>query len=290
MLQILNKSGQKKYLLVYILLVTATTTFAQRWEVGGLIGGTNYLGEISKEPNIINTNLGLNLWGRYNISRHFSYRFGLGYGTINGHDSLTPANESRGLGFRSRIWEFSNIIEFHYRPFGLEHPRNKRSTFYVLTGLNLFYFNPQTFYNNKWIDLQPLGTEGQFLEGGSGPYSRISVSVPMGIGYKYKYKRNWIIGFEVGYRYTYTDYLDDVSGLYPDFEQLRDANGITAVTLSDPTVSDNNIGDARSSKNDMRGDNHLNDWYAFAGITISYRFINSRCWGTYKKKRFNLVD
>lgn len=289
MLQVLTKENNKKLFLVGILLVSFLSTNAQRWEIGGLLGGTNYLGDIAKEPNIRSTNLGINLWGRYNISRHFSYRFGLGYGTIDAHDSLYPSNENRGLGFRSRIWEFSNIFEFHYNPFGLIHPKNKNSTFYVLTGVNLFYFNPQTQYNGEWVDLQPLATEGQNLEGGSGKYSRVSVSIPIGMGYKHKLDRHWIVGFEIGYRYTYTDFLDDISGNYPNLEELRDKNGIAAVNLSDPSSSVS-IDQSRSAKNDMRGDPHLNDWYAFAGVTLSYRFVTIRCWGTSKKKRFNLVD
>lgn len=76
MLQILKKERAKKTLLVVIIIISsALTLVAQRWEIGGLIGGSNYLGDITKEPNINNTNLGVNLWGRYNISRHFSYRY-----------------------------------------------------------------------------------------------------------------------------------------------------------------------------------------------------------------------
>lgn len=288
MLQILKKERAKKTLLVVIIIISsALTIVAQRWEIGGLIGGSNYLGDIAKEPNINNTNLGVNLWGRYNISRHFSYRFGLGYGTIDGHDSLYPSSKSRGLGFRSRIFELSNIFEFHYNPFGLIHPKNKKSTFYVLSGLNLFYFNPQAQINGDWINLQPLATEGQNLDGGKGKYSRVSVSIPMGAGYKHMISRNWIIGLEVGYRYTYTDYLDDVSGNYPDLEELRAKNGLTAVTFSDPSVSNADPSLSRSAKNDMRGDAHLNDWYLFAGVTLTYRIVNIRCWGTHKQTRIH---
>lgn len=287
MLQVLKREKLRKYTLILLLISTSLTVTAQRWEIGGLFGGSNYLGDIAKEPNINNTNLGVNLWGRYNLSRHFSYRFGLGYGTIDGHDSLYPTNQLRGLGFRSRVWELSNIIEFSYEPFGLVHPKNKRSTFYVLTGLNLFYFNPQAKVNDEWIDLQPLGTEGQNLDGGGGRYSRVSVSIPLGAGYKYKLTENWILGFEIGYRYTFTDYLDDVSSNYPDLEELRAKNGLMAANLSDPSITNNNIDQARSAKNDMRGDDHLNDWYAFAGITLSYRIVNIRCWGINKKTRLD---
>lgn len=291
MLQILSiVKSKKKFFLTGIIILTCIASKAQRWEIGGLIGGTNYLGDIAKEPNISKTKLGVNLWGRYNISRHFSYRFGIGYGNIGSHDSLYEANQRRGLGFRSKIWELSNIIEFHYSPFGRAHPKNKKTSFYVLTGISIFHFNPQTYYNGEWVDLQPLATEGQNLEGGKGKYSRVSVAIPLGGGIKHKLTENWILGFELGYRYAFTDYLDDVSGKYPDLAEQQTKNGYTATILSDPSLARVPIGETQSAKNDMRGDPHLNDWYAFAGITLSYRFTPIRCWSYPRRKRFNLVD
>lgn len=288
MLSVLKKAVQLLIVIIYI--TSSNNVTAQRWEIGGLLGGTNYLGDISKEPTISKTHIGINLWGRYNISRHFSYRFGVGFGQISGADSLQPATELRGLSFKSNIWELTNIIEFHFRPFGLSHPQNKKSSFYVFTGINAFYFNPKAHYQGNWVELQPLATEGQNLDGGKGKYSRISVSIPMGAGYKFKFSRKWILGFEVGYRKTYTDYLDDVSGNYPDLVELNKVNGPTAVALSDPSSVNAGVGEIRSAKNDMRGDSHLKDWYVFAGITLTYRIEPIYCAFPPRTRRFHNVD
>lgn len=222
------------------------------------------------------------------MSRHFSYRFGIGYGQVSANDSNHPSGRLRALSFKSNIWEFTNIIEFHYSPFGLSHPKNKNFTFFVFTGLNAFYFNPKTLYNGDWVALQPLATEGQNLDGGKGKYSRISVSIPMGAGIKYMFHPKFILGFEIGYRMAFTDYIDDVSGTYPDLEELRKRNGIAAVALSDPTARAN-TGFSRSAKGDMRGDSHLKDWYIFTGITLAYRFTPIACWNQ-KPKSYNYVD
>lgn len=287
MFRILREQN-KVYLLFTVLSLSFQSTKAQKWEIGGLLGASNYIGDISKDPNIKQTKPAVNFWVRYNLDRHFSYRMGLGYGKVAATDSLYSGNKLRGLNFRSNIIEFSNIFEFHYNPFGRAHPQNKRSTFYVLSGISFFYFNPQGKLNGKWISLQPLGTEGQNLDAGHGPYSKISISVPMGAGVKYKLTPNWIFGFEVGYRYTFTDYLDDVSGTYPSLAELRATNGGAAVAFSDPTSR--TLPQAQSTKGDMRGDPHTKDWYIFSGVTISYRFTPIRCWDTRKRKRFNLVD
>lgn len=279
--------GQSKvYLLLSVISLSFLTTKGQKWEIGGLLGASNYIGDISKDPNIKQTQPAANFWVRYNLDRHFSYRMGLGFGRVTATDSLYSGNKLRGLNFRSNIIEFSNIFEFHYNPFGREHPQNKRSTFYVLSGISFFYFNPQGKLNGKWVSLQPLGTEGQNLDKGHGSYSKISVAIPMGAGVKYKLTPNWIFGFEIGYRYTFTDYLDDVSGTYPNLAALRATNGKVAAIFSDPTSQTKAI----STEGDMRGDPHLKDWYIFSGVTISYRFTPIRCWDTRKRKRFNLVD
>ncbi|MGV3599077.1 MAG: DUF6089 family protein [Bacteroidota bacterium] len=277
-------------LIVTIFIISSNNAIAQRWEIGGLLGGTNYLGDISKEPTLSKTHIGINLWGRYNISRHFSYRFGAAFGQISGADSLQPATELRGLTFKSNIWELTNIIEFHFRAFGLSHPHNKKSSFYEFTRINAFYFNPKAKFNNTWVSLQPLATEGQNLNGGKGKYSRVSVSIPIGAGYKFKFSPKWILGFEVGYRKTYTDYLDDVSGNYPDLVELRTTNGAAAAVLSDPSSINAGAGEIRSAKNDMRGDPHLKDWYVFAGITLTYRIEPIYCAFPPKTRRFNNVD
>lgn len=289
MFRILGKKS-KAYVILTVISLSFLTTKAQRWEIGGLLGATNYIGDISKDPNIRQTRAGVNLWVRYNLNRHFSYRAGLGYGRAAANDSLYKSNTLRDLGFRTTIIEFSNIFEFHYNPFGLSHPKNKNSTFYVLSGLNVFYYNPQAYYSGQWIDLRPLGTEGQNLDDGSGQYSKISLSIPVGAGVKYKLTQNWILGFEVGYRYTFTDYLDDISGTYPNLAELRAKSGSTAAVLSDPTSVNSLLGEGRSTKGDMRGDPHLKDWYIFSGVTLSYRFTPIRCWDNRKRKRFNLVD
>jgi hypothetical protein len=283
---------KKLFSILTVIYFTFNTNklYAQRWEIGGLLGGTNYIGDLAKDPNLSQTGVGINLWGRYNLNRHFAYRFGVGFGKIQGDDAQYKSNQLRGLSFRSNVWELTNIMEFNFEPFGLTHPKNKRSTFYVFSGINLFAFNPQAQYNGKWVDLQPLGTEGQYLDGGKGGYSKISVAIPMGGGIKYKLTPNWIFGFEIGYRKTYTDYLDDVSGLYPDLSELYKKNGAAAVALSDPSTISSSSGEGRSAKNDMRGDSHLKDWYIFSGITITYRFANRSCYYTGKHRKYQLVD
>src|SRR3546814_3997895 len=75
----------------------------------------------------------------------------------------------------------------------------------------------------------------------------------------------------MGYRATFTDYLDDVSGYYPG----------TAALSGDPLA--NYFSDRRLTKvpadtaGIQRGDLLKKDTYLFAVIGISYTFVSSWC-------------
>ena len=72
-------------------------------------------------------------------------------------------------------------------------------------------------------------------------------------------------GIEAGFRKTFTDYLDDVSTTYPGGNLLDMTN--EAIYMSDPLGT--------HSKNMERGNPDKKDWYAFAGITLSFRLSNN---------------
>ena len=73
----------------------------------------------------------------------------------------------------------------------------------------------------QWVDLQPLGTEGQNLSGGK-PYNLIQLAIPIGIGVKVRLPDNFDAHIEIGFRQLFTDYIDDVSGKYPDLSLFDD--------------------------------------------------------------------
>ena len=72
------------------------------------------------------------------------------------------------------------------------------------------YGNPKTSYQGDWVALQPLMTEGV-------EYKRLNFVVPAGVGVKVLINPYLNIIGQVGYRFAFTDYLDDVSMRdYPD--------------------------------------------------------------------------
>ena len=67
----------------------------------------------------------------------------------------------RGLHFRTQIQELSSQIEFNFLPFETGSVLYNWSP-YIFSGISIYNFNPQAENSNgQWVDLQPLGTEGQ---------------------------------------------------------------------------------------------------------------------------------
>jgi hypothetical protein len=75
----------------------------------------------------------------------------------------------------------------------------------------------------EWVDLQELGTEGQHSELQQGdvnygidPYKKLQVAIPFGLGVRFRLNEILDFSFETGFRYLFTDYIDDVSRNYVD--------------------------------------------------------------------------
>ncbi|MEM7372636.1 MAG: DUF6089 family protein [Bacteroidota bacterium] len=204
------------------------------------------------------------------LTRMFSFRVGVSYGEIGAQD-LT-ANDTgrrlRNLHFKSNILEFSGVLVYEFIPdrnFGNEWVGKPHFSPFVFGGISMFHFNPKARYNNVWYALQPLGTEGQHIPGNPiGPYSLIQASVPFGAGVNLRLSEFAGVNFEIGYRITMTDYLDDVSTVYPDFGALTESSGTLAVELSER--SDGNVFLA----GEQRGFSGANDGYFFTMVSLVY--------------------
>ncbi|MFT7229929.1 MAG: hypothetical protein ACI9GO_000389 [Bacteroidia bacterium] len=248
------------YLIVSFLGYTAD---AQSWEFGGMLGGSNYHGDLAYNIVPKETNLSGGVFFKYNINETWSIRPTLSYMKISGADDNFKENTLRNLSFRNNIYELSTIMEYNFRPFS-NKSIHQRSTFYLLGGIAVFLHKPQAKLDNKWHDLPPLMTENQ-------RYSLVQVSLPMGAGIKHAVTSNFIIGIEAGWRMTFTDYIDDVSTVYPA------ALGQEAARFSDRSweVSENNR--SMSNPGDTRGNPDLRDWYFQTALSISYRFTPIKC-------------
>src|SRR5690606_30739356 len=133
-----------------------------------------------------------------------------------------------------------------------------------------------------WLELQPLGTEGQFLplldQGYPRPYALTQINIPFGAGIRYKFTYMIDIGFEVGLRKLFTDYLDDVSSLYPNLRSLELQNP-EAYIMSDRSydiVSPDGGPQFPygAGSGNVRGFSNQDDWYVFSMLTVNFIIDN----------------
>ena len=245
-------------------------------ELGFFAGSSNYIGDLA--PNIVikesQPAIGISI--KKNVSPYFAYGAQMNFGTISGNDNDFKSLSTRNLNFKSNIFEISPQMEFSFFPFAVGINKGK-FTPYLFVGLSVFYFDPKTTYHGDTYRLQPLSTEGQgLIEGAPAPYNLWQVAIPFGGGVKLNIAERWNIAFSSGFRATFTDYLDDVSGTYADKQLIGKKKGNVAMALSDRSGEFNDLYTGLNGK--QRGDSQLKDWYVFTGFTISYIIKQGPCY------------
>jgi hypothetical protein len=142
------------------------------------------------------------------------------------------------------IYAFFGVGVIYHDPKGLVPEYFSRDAFMVDNPIDFTGGASPRYYEleqaGQWVSLRDLGTEGQYFDREQyrdvygkelpTPYSRIQIVLPVGIGARYKLTNNLDISLEIGYRHTFTDYLDDVSREYVDLAGFGDP-------LADPSVA-----------------------------------------------------
>lgn len=243
---------------------------------GATVGASNYVGDLDANFRTINkTDFHIGGFISYRYAPNITLRGMAVYGRVKGDDdnSRDLARFNRNLSFKSYVAEISGhiIIDF----FENSGTYYKRVTYtpYMFGGIGVFTFNPKAEIHGKWVELQPLGTEGQGIVGSDyqpNRYSLIQIVLPFGLGYRYKINRNIDIALEMGLRKTFTDYLDDVSTVYPVDQDLIGNNSFLAYELSDRSGDRGPDIDSGYGPGNQRGDPTDDDWYIFTGIQVSY--------------------
>jgi hypothetical protein len=220
---------------------------AQQYTVIGVsLNSMNYFGDLSPLRRLASTDAsftrpGFGLTYGDHFNAYMTFRAGLSYGRIIADDfdsQDTQVYESltryaRNAHFRNDIIEFSMGWEIDLIPnYKGPYSRPNLTPFIYFGGAVLHHepkaVAPETAPNGNalpqagdWVKLRPLGTEGQYVEGsGVEPYKSIAFAIPLGLGLKFKLPNNFNAVLEFGYRYVFTDYLDDVSGKYVDLGSL----------------------------------------------------------------------
>lgn len=224
-----------RHLTILILsILSLQLSHSQIHEIGIFAGGSNFIGDVGATDYISPNQLAFGAIYKWNVSPRHSWRASLIFSELEGIDvnSDDQRRIQRGYGFSSSLFEVSAGMEFAFFDFDL-HTGKKISTPYIYTGVSVAKHDNHYFLNGV------LTSENT---------ASWAYGIPMVLGFKTAFITGFVLGFEVGARYTFSDEID---GSIPDADYRQQYRF---------------------------GNINNNDWYTFSGITLTYTFGQNPCY------------
>jgi len=276
--------NQKYLLTTVVFFVMLYTAKAQTLELGLSGGGSGYVGDLNQDKLLKISGMNVGGYVEVNLDPYWALGLHYNYGKIRANDATSDNAQfkDRNLNFKTSLNEVSAQVDFNLFNY-FAGGGTKSFTPYIFTGIGGVFFNPQAKYEgipeleNKYYNLRFYKTEGQ-----AEVYKNYAITVPYGVGVKLRLKDNWGLFSQIGYRTIFTDYLDDVSGSYPNPAKWAEYGGSDAESkqllsvkkrLSNPS----NVA-PYGTPGVQRGDFRKRDTYMFVGIGISYTFVSQKCY------------
>ncbi len=265
-----------KYIRLWTLLgglvLFSQSSFAQMrgFEIGGWGGVSNYFGDLNTNWRVNRLHLSGGVGARYNFNDRLALRLGGTYGQISAYDSdsKNAFEQRRNLSFKSILVDGTAQLEFNFMPYVHGH-RDYFYSPYLFVGVSMYHFNPRAELDGEWYNLREYGTEGQFR---GEEYNTTQGALAYGFGFKMDLSYRWSMNIELSGRKLFTDYLDDVSGVYADIRDIRAQRGEIGAALADRSAEPK-IGEPGR----QRGNGKNNDMYALLNIGLFYYFGDIRC-------------
>jgi len=184
-----------KRLIILLFLIGFQNINAQIHEIGGFLGGSNFIGDVGATTYIKPKDFAFGMLYKWNRSPRHAWRASYTQSKITAQDAVSqlPSREKRNFSFENNIKELSAGLEFNFFDFNL-HDFEYKFTPYVYTGLSYLRYE-SLYYQNGEIYPKANKTSG-------------AIAIPMVIGIKSKFLNSWVIGLEAGVRYSFSDNLD----------------------------------------------------------------------------------
>lgn len=250
---------------------------AQIVEVGAFAGMSYYIGDINPGGHFRQPNMNFGAVVRYYDNLRWAFRLQYSHLNLKADDATIGFRPERDLNFTSKVNDFAFLAEFNFFNYWTGSNRDY-ITPYIFAGISVFNFNPCAY---DGMELSPLNTEGNFQMNDKGEYmldndgdkipdyyDLYSVSIPFGVGLKYSMTSRLGMTLEWRMHKTFTDYIDDVSGLYPETSAV--VEGVDYTDPSDSYKPGMQRGNGAGKK--WREFGYNNDWFGTLEFSIVYRF------------------
>ena len=219
----------RPFLLCLLCVGLSFTGFSQnptRNQAGVFVGASNYQGDLADDQlEFSATGFAAGVAFKHFINPRFQLRATAFRGIISGSDRNSATLRERGYHFSSRLFEVATAMEYHplgqgrYNNAGIFTPRLAPFAF-----IGIGYTHADTDLN--------VPADSRFLFPEANETDHFFV-LPVGAGLRIDVIKRISFELELGWRATFSDYLDDVS---------------------------------------LNGGPEQNDWYWFGGLTTSYYF------------------
>ncbi len=212
----------KQLLVIFLFGFLAVKALGQPSVDIGVFGGAGtYFGDMTK----INFQKSLNpAYGGF-VRYNFNPRYGLRFNVINGSVGADGEFDYQPHSFNTNVLDISLQFEFNYLKYIVGDKPTPWST-YLFGGIGMQSYK------------YSINNDG----------SEITPTVPFGLGFKFNLSKRFGIGFETGFRKSFSDKLDNLD----DPLSYTDSEGVV-IKYTDLM--------------------HNNDWVSYTGIHLVYKLI-----------------
>jgi hypothetical protein len=235
------------------------------FSIGTQIGLSNYYGDLCETNDCyVNQSFSTGITTTLRLNDYFFFNVNGLYYRIEGSDALSGdrGRLPRNLSFRADNFELSFLGNFefmNYNSFRYITRKEFPLSLHSFMGLGLTTNNPKAYYRGQWYELRPLMTE-------QNKYSPVALVIPFGIGVGYRFTESINCNLNVGYRYTFTDYLDDVSTQYQDPSTFTNPIALELQYRGDEVPF--------GRKGSVRGNPGSKDGYLIFGLKVEFKVPN----------------
>ncbi len=276
---------RKIYLFGLFLVLSAASAYSQpryrmfdffdqklkSWSIGFGGGLAAYNGDLSPAGNLLQKSKtfdkpfgNFGIFGRRRFNDYLIAGLNVNYYRIGSADAImsqSPGNLKRNLSFRSNNIEVLGTINFEFFNYNTVKELSRADfpfSSYLILGAGITTNNPKAELNGTLYNLRDYKTEGV-------SYSGTAIIIPVGLGLQFQISKGINVLIESSYRFTNSDFLDDVSSTYST-DAVNSPDPIRAA-LADRSPDFYNFD---RSVNTKRGNPSRNDGYFLLQARLEY--------------------
>ena len=275
----------RKFIFPLLLLGFAANVRSQEYEnyqklaeFGVSTGLAHYFGDLNPNAQLNCPKTTTSLFFTKQFNNYLGIKIAGTYAQLGYADKYSDnvVQQRRNLSFNTDIWEFAVMGDFNFFEFYPGLRGDYTFTPYVGLGVGIFSYNPYAYLDGMKYYLRDLGTEGQLANPGSTTYGKTAFCFPLSLGIKVNITRRMNLFSELCYRFTTTDYIDDVSGNYSpnSFDPNKGGTQLAAYLLQDRSYE---TGTRIGIQGRQRGNSDRNDSYVTLQVGMSFNFLSYEC-------------